>query len=135
MSFIEPLPENGASQRERRTARIIRATLFTPGASERDVVIRNISSRGIGATCRSVAPVRGEQATLVLPGALTASGVVRWTNGQAFGIELDADLDIAALEQTLQRKVAEVPVHGSWKIEDRHRVHTPRVDPTRLRRI
>ncbi len=132
---MDGLGSQGGEARATRRARIIRATLTLPHGEDRDVIVRNLSARGLGATCRSLAPMKGEQVTIRLPGDIAAHGAVRWVKGQAFGLALDAELDIAAIEHALQHRLASGPAQSSWEVETRHKVHTPRVDPTTLRRV
>ena len=61
--------------------------------------------------------------------------MVRWFSGQAFGTQLDAELDLEALGMALQRQAHVVQVSGEWKVEDRHRVYTQYTDPSRIRRV
>ncbi|MCH7627959.1 MULTISPECIES: PilZ domain-containing protein [Novosphingobium] len=127
-------PQGGAT-RAVRSARIIRAMLALPDGEQRDVIVRNLSTCGLGATCRSLAPMKGEHVTIHLPGEVAAHGVVRWVKGQAFGVALDQDLDIAVIEGALQRRITTPSTDSSWEVEARHKVYTPRVDPTTLRRV
>lgn len=123
------------ADRELRSARIIRATLTLDGREDRDVIVRNLSTYGVGATCRKPPPSKGELVTIHLPGGIEAKGDVRWAKGQAFGVALDQKLDIPAIETALQRRLASTPTSDSWEVDARHKVHTPRVDPTTLRRV
>lgn len=121
--------------RDVRHPRIVRATVAARDGAGQDVVIRNISLRGLGATCKGAAPVKGERVTVVLPGGMPLSGEVRWFAGHAFGMLLDEDFAIETLAQALQRQAHVSRVNGEWHVESRHRVRTPHVDPTRVRRI
>lgn len=125
----------GLALREVRHPRIVRALLKTRYGSEQDVVIRNVSKRGLGITCKGAAPVKGERVTVVLPGGLPVSGEVRWFAGHAFGMHLDEDFEIETLANALQRQAHVLRVNGEWHVETRHRVLTPQVDPSRIRRV
>lgn len=135
MSFDATSEMHQRVGREHRRARIVRATLITDNGEERDVIVRNLSEFGLGITSRSVAPARGDTVIVLLPGDVRVHGTVRWVKGQAFGVALDDQLETGAVEAALQKKAVEPQPVGQWKIEDRHRVHTPRVDPARLRRV
>lgn len=135
MSFDLPSEMHDRVGREHRRARIVRATLVTDTGEERDVIIRNLSEFGLGGTCRSIAPVKGESVLVRLPGDVAVHGIVRWVKGQAFGVALDDKLAATDVEEAIHRKVSEPAPGSTWQIEDRHRVYTPRVDPTRLRRV
>ncbi|WP_225206137.1 PilZ domain-containing protein [Novosphingobium huizhouense] len=121
--------------REHRRARILRATLVTLAGHSHEVIVRNLSDFGLGMTCRTIAPEKGESVTVRLPGDITVHGTVRWVTGQAFGVALDDKLEADAIEAALQRKSSEPTAAPGWQIEDRHRVYTPRVDPTKMRRV
>jgi len=135
MSFMNSDHPAGYALREVRHPRIVRAVVKSRNGSEQDVVIRNVSQRGLGITCKGAAPVKGERVTVVLPGDLPLSGVVRWFSGHAFGMELDEDFQIETLANALQRQAHVSRVNGEWHVESRHRVVTPQVDPTRIRRV
>lgn len=135
MSFMDSEFPTGYALRDVRYPRIVRAVVRASDGQDQDVVIRNISQRGLGATCKGAPPVRGERVTVVLPGGTPLSGQVRWFSGHSFGMQLDEDFDIETLAQALQRQAHVSRVKGEWHVETRHRVATPQVDPTRFRRI
>lgn len=135
MSFMAPIPPTGQVVRAARQPRIVRARLLHRDGEMQDIVIRNVSEAGIGASARGPAPVRGERVTIILPGDQEVKGIVRWFGGHAFGMELDTPLDLEALSVALQRQAHVAQVSGEWKVESRHRVYTPQTDPTRIRRV
>ncbi len=135
MSFMAPIPPPEQIVRAQRQPRIIRARLIHRDGEVQDIVIRNISEAGLGASARGPAPVRGERIVVVLPGEQEVSGVVRWFGGHTFGMRLDHPLDMDALGRALQRQAHVAQVSGEWKVETRHRVYTPQSDPSRIRRV
>ena len=135
VSLISPVLPAGHVDRPARQPRIVRARLVHGNGEVQDIVIRNVSQTGIGATARGPSPVRGQRIRVVLPGEQEVKGMVRWFSGQAFGTQLDAELDLEALGMALQRQAHVVQVSGEWKVEDRHRVYTQYTDPSRIRRV
>ncbi len=140
MSFMAPIPKPDQPPpdqivREVRQPRIIRARLIHRDGEVQDIVIRNVSHTGLGASARGPAPVRGERVAVVLPGEQEVTGIVRWYGGHTFGMQLDTPLDLEALGRALQRQAHVAQVSGEWKVETRHRVLTPQQDPSRIRRV
>lgn len=135
MSFMAPIPQTGEVVRNARQPRIIRARLIHRDGEEQEIVIRNVSETGIGASARGPAPVRGERITIILPGGQEAKGLVRWFSGRTFGMELESTLDLEGLSLALQRQAHIAQVSGEWRVENRHRVYTPQADPSRIRRV
>lgn len=120
-------------QREERSRRLVRAEMADERGVSQDVVIRNLSSRGIGVTAREFAPVRDERVTLRLPGNEVVTGIVRWVSELTFGVELDRDLNLAALANAMQRHIQRTSQQGKWEVRAGHRVHSGTVDPSKLR--
>lgn len=135
MSFMAPIPPSDQVVREQRQPRIVRARLIHRDGEVQDIVIRNVSPTGLGASARGPAPVRGERVLVVLPGEQEVTGIVRWFGGHTFGMQLDTPLDLDALGRALQRQAHVAQVSGEWKVETRHRVLTPMSDPSRIRRL
>jgi hypothetical protein len=135
MSFMAPIPQTDQVTREARQPRIIRARLLHRDGEVQDIVIRNVSPTGLGASARGPAPVRGERVAVLLPGDQEVTGMVRWFGGHTFGMKLDSPLDLDALGRALQRQAHVAQVSGEWKVETRHRVYTPHMDPSRIRRV
>lgn len=121
--------------RAQRQQRIIRARLVHRDGEVQDIVVRNLSQCGLGASARGPAPVRGERVLVILPGEQEATGLVRWFGGHAFGLQLDHPLDLEALSRALQRQAHDAQVTNAWKVGARHRVVTPISDPSRIRRV
>lgn len=100
---------------------------------EADIVIRNISERGIGASAADAPPTPGSSVSIILPDGQVRAGAVRWVRGRNFGIELTEDLQVEVV--ALSRPAAAGESQPEWKIKPLHKVHTPRADPARLRRL
>ncbi|MFM9937629.1 MAG: PilZ domain-containing protein [Novosphingobium sp.] len=129
------IPPTDQVVREVRQPRILRARLIHRDGEVQDIVVRNVSDSGLGASARGPAPVRGERIVVVLPGEQEVTGIVRWFGGHTFGMQLDSPLDLDALALALQRQAHVAQVSGEWRVENRHRVTTPYTDPSRIRRV
>jgi hypothetical protein len=131
MSFMNREPLSGTLLREQRRARLVRATLRFSSGTEVPVMVRNLSERGLGLSCRTAPPARGEAVTIVLPGSGDLAGVVRWTRDTTFGVELTGKVDLADVATALQREVAQTQQQGDWVVSRLHRTtaqpsHGPR---------
>lgn len=82
--------------REQRLSRIIRAMLITPDGREHELLIRNVSSHGLGAKAADVVVRAGDQVVVQLPNVGRITGTVRWAKVGAFGLytaeEINTDL-------------------------------------------
>lgn len=78
--------------RTKRSSRIVRGTLIAPSGRECDVLIRNVSSHGLGAKAANIDLSIGDQVTLQLPNIGRIIGIVRWAANGAFGIETSKEL-------------------------------------------
>ena len=99
-----------------------------------EIVIRNISRRGLGAATQGAFPTVGDCLVIKLPTGPTITGVVRWADGPSFGLSLDVDMDtdsLADVKKALRMPAAE----PGWEVSRLHRVVTPRIEPSKLRRV
>jgi hypothetical protein len=135
MSFMEDHFPADQAVRDTRQPRIVSARLVLRSGEQQDIVVRNISSTGLGARTKGAAPARGEQVTVILPGNQVLTGTVRWFTRNAFGLELDAPLAPEALAEALQHKAHVAQMNGEWHVESRHRVYTPQVNSSRIRPV
>lgn len=133
MSFINRELFSGACLRETRRARLVRGTLRFAGGAEIAIVVRNLSERGLGVSCRTAPPAPGEVVVISLPGSPDVDGIVRWTRETAFGVELTGTVDPAEIAAALQREAARLQEESGWTVNARHRVHTPRQTGPRRR--
>ena len=133
MSFMDHVPVEPAPTREQRRARLVRGTLRLTGGREVDVVVRNMSERGLGLSCRTVPPLTGERVTVCLPGSAELTAVVRWVRNTSFGVELIDTVDPDTLAATLQREIARAHEATDWTVSRLHRVtQAPPPAPRRI---
>lgn len=134
MSFMDSsfVPED-AETREVRQRKLIRASFFSDRLTSQDMVIRNISARGIGAVTKGKAPLLGEKITVSLPVNYQAVGVVSWVKGDSFGMALDQEINLQVLTDFIASQNEKATVTTDWEVKRLHRVVTPHVDPSKLR--
>ena len=84
MSFINRELFSGTPLRDTRRARLVRGTLRFANGRQIPIVIRNLSERGLGISCRTAPPQVGEFVCVTLPGSAELDGVVRWAHGGKF---------------------------------------------------
>jgi hypothetical protein len=133
MSFMDRDMLSGAPSREDRRARLVRGCLRQANGAVIPIVIRNLSERGLGVTCKSAPPARGEAVFVTLPGSSELPGVVRWTRNTAFGIELTCAVDATEIAGAIKRKIGRLQQAADWKVSSLHRVHTPHATGPRRR--
>ena len=121
--------------REPRERRLLKGLTQTERLPEFEIVIRNISARGLCATCKGLPPLAEEFAEIQLPDNRTVTATVRWTNDQVFGVEFDAPINVQVLIDTLQRLRELAERNASWEVKSKHRVNDHRPDSARLRRV
>lgn len=69
------------------------ATISNRRIGAQEIIVRNISKRGIGARSKGVILAEGEAVTLQLGPVGDVEGTVRWIKGSSFGVELVETLD------------------------------------------
>lgn len=79
-------------ERDKRSNHILTATLRSERLTEKTIIVRNLSSRGIGARARGLLPIEGEEVFLLLDNQELV-GRVRWVRGDKFGIYLRDPID------------------------------------------
>jgi len=79
--------------REARPARLVRASIRSDRLPETDVLIRNISRRGIGAKARLDPLQVGDTVFIRLGPVDEVAGTVRWVRGDRFGVHLHDELN------------------------------------------
>jgi hypothetical protein len=132
MSFVDREQLSGVPQREERRARLVRGTLRMANGTVIPVLVRNLSERGFGLTCKTRPPQRGAAVTITLPGSPELEGVVRWVRDRDFGVALHESIDIAELNAMIAEEIARARDAAAWAISARHRVHTPNPVPRRI---
>jgi hypothetical protein len=125
-----PLPRR--AERERR---LIRGVILRPSGAREEILVRNLSSGGLGATTRGCVPFPGEAVDIALPQGSVLTGTVRWVDGMAFGVAFSHMIDAQALIDSLINRQASGGQGAAWEVKSRHRVATYRPDPASLRRI
>ena len=121
-------------ERDRRHPRLMLARIEGGRMQGQDLVIRNISKRGLGAATQGIFPFVGEHLSVKLPTGPTISGVVRWADGPSFGVSLDIEMDTNALAD-VKSKLRTPPAEPQWEVSRLHRVVTPFVEQSKLRRV
>lgn len=124
-----------ACARDLRQIRLIRATIFNSRLGNQDIVIRNLSLRGIGAVTKGLPLKAGERITVYFPVDYDANGTVCWVNGKSFGVALDSQISLQVLEDFIIRQNEKAAESPKWEVKRMHKVVTPRVDPLKLRKI
>jgi hypothetical protein len=125
MSFMDRDLVAGTPVREDRRARLVGGSLRLACGTVIPIVVRNLSERGLGVTCKSGAPPRGEAVSVTLPGTPELEGVVRWTRGADFGVELTGPFDAEDLATAIRKEIARLKEAGDWTVSARHRVRAP----------
>jgi hypothetical protein len=77
---------------------IIAATMNREQGTAQEILIRNISRRGLGARTHQAPPRLGERVSIRIDTVPEISGAIRWVNGDQFGVLLDRDLDPALFD-------------------------------------
>ncbi len=121
--------------REPRERRLLRGQMQTERLPAFEIVIRNISARGLCGTCKGLPPICGEEADILLPDNRTVTATVRWVNDQVFGVEFSDPINLAIMMDTLQRLRDLAERNASWEVKSKHRVNDRRPDLAALRRI
>jgi hypothetical protein len=133
MSFISKDLFAGVPLRDTRRARLVRGTLRFASSTQIPIVIRNLSERGLGVSCRTAPPQPGETVVVTLPGSPELDGIVRWTQDMTFGIELTGSVDTQEIASALQREQARLLEKSDWTVSSLHRIHAPRETGPRRR--
>jgi hypothetical protein len=133
MSFVNRELFSGRPLRDTRRARLVRGSLRFVSGTQIPIVIRNLSERGLGVSCRTAPPAPGETVVVSLPGSPDLDGVVRWTRDNTFGIELTGSVDAQEIAAALQREQARVMEQSDWTVSTVHRVTAPRQTGPRRR--
>jgi hypothetical protein len=132
MSFMDSEPITGTPLREERRARLVRGTLRCANGDVIAILVRNLSDRGLGMTCKARPPKRGDSVIITLPGLQDLDGTVRWVRDNAFGVELNGAVDNDDIATAIRTEIARVKEAGEWKVSSLHRVHTPVSSPRRI---
>lgn len=121
--------------RELRERRLLRGFMRSERLPTFEVVIRNISSGGMCASCKGLPPLVGEAVDIQLPDNRQVSGTARWVSEQVFGIAFDEPINLHVLFDTFQRQRELAERNASWEVKSKHRVTDFRPDLARMRRV
>nr|WP_314467670.1 histidine kinase [uncultured Novosphingobium sp.] len=75
--------------RERRRGRCAHVTLMDSQGRPIDVIVRNVSSRGLSAAAAGQPPACNEVVRAAMDDGRELWGLVRWVDGNLFGVEFD----------------------------------------------
>src|SRR5579862_3982489 len=117
--MLQTNPGNAGSQdevRQPRQCRLAGAQMCVERLPPQDIIVRNISSRGAGAASRGQPPLADETVSIRFANGQSIVGVVKWVDGQSFGIELSRDIDIPALANSLQRVHEKTNAAANWEV-------------------
>lgn len=76
--------------RERRRIRLARYVILDSQGQPIEVLIRDVSSRGFSAAAVGKAPALHEVIGAILDDGREVLGLVRWVDGNLFGVELES---------------------------------------------
>lgn len=104
-------------ERNKRDSHILTAMMHSARLVEQAILVRNISSRGLGARTRGTVPTEGEEVHIQLDGR-SLVGRVRWVRGDRFGIYLrdPFDTQVQPLTHPWSRPIESTP---SFHVADR----------------
>ncbi|MBC2670367.1 PilZ domain-containing protein [Novosphingobium piscinae] len=75
--------------RARRKRVVVRVQVEGSAGQTQDAMVRDISAAGMSAVARLAPLVADDVVSVALPDGSTLWGIVRWTEGKAFGVEFD----------------------------------------------
>ncbi|MCJ2186645.1 PilZ domain-containing protein [Novosphingobium beihaiensis] len=122
MAAAHGLSETGHRPRPPRQRTLIRAVMRAPGLPGHDVIVRDVSERGMRIASRGITAHVGETLIISLPDGIEVEARVRWSKAGEFGAELTGDLDLRRIGLTNQRRHARSAgdvIH--WLIDERLR--------------
>lgn len=118
-----------------RQRRLIRAQMTDSFGMKYDIVVRNVSEKGLGGSMQGVPPLRGIPVTVTIPQGMVMSGTIRWVAGTAFGVEFNEQVDLDTLTQIIQRKHETANREAHWEVRSLHQINSGHPDPTKVRKI
>ena len=75
--------------RARRRKVTVRVQVAGSAGPAQTALARDVSAQGMSAVAHQAAPAAGDVVNVGLPDGSSLWGVVRWTEGKAFGVEFD----------------------------------------------
>ncbi|MEY4890811.1 MAG: hypothetical protein RIQ75_1941 [Pseudomonadota bacterium] len=122
--------------REPRVRRLLKGQMRSMRLPTFEIVIRNISTRGLCAMCRDLPPLEGEVVMIQLPDGRQTGATVQWVMDQVFGVTFDEPINLDSLLTILQRLRDLAERNAQWEVKSKHRVVAePRLDLARIRRL
>ncbi|MCJ2179705.1 PilZ domain-containing protein [Novosphingobium album (ex Hu et al. 2023)] len=134
LTAVESQSGNGHRPRAPRQRTLIRAVMRAPGLPGHDVIVRDVSERGMRIASRGITVHVSEIFSITLPDGVEVDAQVRWAKGEEFGAELFDTLDLRRIGLTNQRRHARSAgevIH--WLIDERLRAPAPQQTAPRLR--
>lgn len=109
---IDNDPEHLHQRRDVRERRLLKAQMVHPRHGKIDIVVRDISKRGIGGKC-DLDLIAGEDVTICLPSHSPVAGQIAWRIGISFGVTLSRDIDPVLVRNAAgsQNAAYQVPDH------------------------
>ena len=80
-----------------RQRRLLKARMRHPRHGEVDILVRDVSERGLGGRCDLDIAV-GENVVIGLPDCAPVEGKIAWRKGQGFGVLLEASINPATVK-------------------------------------
>lgn len=120
--------------RDTRQRRLIMATMSFDKITDQEIVIRNISRRGLAGATQGILPAEGARIAVTLANGNVIEGVVRWKDGPCFGVALDFELHPDAIAD-VKMKSGKTLSEPTWEVSRLHRVITPYAERSTLRRV
>ena len=103
-----------------RTRRLLKARMHHPLHGEIDILVRDVSERGLGGRCDHDIAV-GDRVVIRLPDCAHVEGEIAWRKGQSFGVLLNAPLNAAAVKSPTQTAR---PAGSSYQVPEAFRPST-----------
>lgn len=97
-----------------------------------EVVVRNVSRCGLGATATCILPEQGASVTLTLASGHEIRGFIQWVKDRNFGVRFDEELATDSLKalQSIRKTNAKA---DAWEVSRLHHVSRP-IETTKFMR-
>lgn len=138
MSYIKhAFNASVADVRGKRQRRLIHAQMTDSFGVNHEIVIRNVSNMGVGATMRGAPPSRGSTISFAIVQGMEIDGTICWVQGRAFGIKTDKPVDLGTLTEVIKQKHQLPRQEGQWEVGRLHQIQSRPgpLDPNKLRKI
>ena len=98
---------------------LLKASITSDSLPALEVVVRNVSTFGLGMTTQGLLPRVNEHISVRFSNGICASGRVVWVNGNQFGTELDEPISIPQLDAATQRQNEIHKKAIVWQVDQR----------------